>query len=92
MSGEETQFAAFKEVIFGNDKAGVKGVVKQVEDMNVTLKNIEKFMENLSGLNNFVTGVDLLKKPSLWLLAFVIGIVALFGGLKTLLGWFFVLK
>lgn len=46
------------------------------------------FMENLSGVSDLVRGAGLLKKPSLWLLAFVVGLVALFGGFKAIIGWF----
>lgn len=70
----------------------LKGMQDKDKETTDTLKRIEGFMLNLNGLNNFVTGVDLLKKPTLWLLAFVIGFVALVGGLKTLFGWFFVMK
>lgn len=55
-------------------------------------KKIEEFMENMSGINDISQGISLLKRPALWILAFVIGVVALIGGAKTLLGWFFIMK
>jgi len=67
---------------------------KQNEHLHTILVHIKtsnEFMENLSGINDVVKGVKLFRRPSLWILAFVLGIVALTGGLKTLLagilGW-----
>ena len=61
---------------------------KQNETLNTILvhvKTTNEFMENLEGINNVVKGTRLLKTPSLWLIALVVGIVALFGGIKSLL-------
>ncbi len=50
----------------------------------------------LRWLSDGSRAVGLLKKPSLWLVAFVIGLVALLGGLKALAtmvaGWFIIVK
>lgn len=57
------------------------------EILKVIGGHIEKsngFMENLSWLNDISKGTQLLKRPSLWVVAFVLGLAALFGGLKTL--------
>lgn len=64
---------------------------KTLEKLNTILihvKTSNDFMENMSGLNDFVRGTALLKRPALWLLALILGIVALFGGLKSLLLFF----
>jgi hypothetical protein len=68
---------------------------QQTEQLNTILLHIKttnEFMENLDGFNNLVKGTTLLKKPVLWFLAIVLGIVALFGGLKTILSWFLITK
>jgi len=49
-----------------------------------TLLEIKGFIENLSWLSDITKGTQLLRKPSLWLLALVLGVVALSGGLKAL--------
>lgn len=57
------------------------------------LSHVEKskdFMENLSGLNDFVKGTRLLKSPMMWVVGFIIGAVALMGGFKTILNWFLI--
>lgn len=64
-------------------------LVKEVTEIKNTLIKIEQFMENLSGLNDISAGIVLLKKPTLWLLAFVVGLLALFGGLKAILSFIF---
>jgi len=43
-------------------------------------------MQPLTDLANSFKGIGLLKKPSLWLLAFVLGVVAFLGGIKSLFG------
>lgn len=50
------------------------------------------FMENLAGVSDLVKGAGLLKKPMIWLLAVVVGFIALMGGLKTIVSWFFLTK
>lgn len=55
------------------------------KDFREGLGEIKVFMQNLSWLNDISQGTQLLKKPSLWFLAFILGIVALMGGLKALL-------
>ena len=61
---------------------------KQEDDhreFRATLQEIKGFMTNLAWLSDISKGTQLLKKPSLWLIAFILGIIALMGGLKTLL-------
>lgn len=61
---------------------------KQEEDhrgFEITLGKIEGFMENLTWLSDITRGTQLLKRPSLWVVGFVITLVALTGGLKALL-------
>ena len=57
---------------------------------NRDIEEIKEFMANLSGINDVVKGTKLLRTPSLWLLALVIGTVALLGGFKTIIGWFII--
>lgn len=49
-------------------------------------KKTHAFMDTLGWLSDISKATDLLKKPSLWVLAFVLGMVALFGGVKALVG------
>ena len=61
---------------------------KQEEDhkeFRIILKEIKCFMENLTWLSDISKGTKLLKRPSLWVVGFVITLVALMGGLKALL-------
>ncbi len=61
------------------------------EKLNTILIHIHKsneFMENMAGINDVVKGTKLLKTPSLWLIAFVVGIIALTGGFRTIINWF----
>ena len=55
------------------------------------IKKSNTFMENLSWLSDISKGTQLLKRPSLWIVGFIITLVALMGGLKALLasilGW-----
>ncbi len=80
---------------FEEDKAQFKKLNAVLESQNKdhdafkkSLVKIEEFMSNLDGINNVVKGTKLLKTPSLWLIALVVGVVALAGGLKTIIGWF----
>lgn len=43
------------------------------------------FMADLNGVKETVVGVGLLKKPALWVLALIVGIVTLTGGLKAMI-------
>jgi hypothetical protein len=68
------------------------------EKINTSLQKIDAYMErgdehiredkvfkeSLAWLSDISRGTQLLKRPSLWLVAFVVGIVALSGGLKAL--------
>lgn len=61
------------------------------EKLNTILIHIHKsneFMENMSGINDVVKGTKLLKTPSLWLVALVLGVIALMGGFRTIISWF----
>lgn len=58
----------------------LKLIASQMEKNNI-------FMENMKGFSEFVEGASLLKKPVIWFVALVIGIVALGGGIKTILAW-----
>lgn len=49
-------------------------------------KKTHDFMDTLGWLSDISKATDLLKKPSLWVVAFVLGMVALFGGVKALIG------
>ena len=62
------------------------------EEFKASLKEIKCFMENLSGVSDFVKGAGLLKKPMMIFVALVVGVVALMGGLKTIIGWFIITK
>lgn len=71
---------------------------KRLDGQDVILTKMEvymdkgiKFMENMSGINETVHGVNLLKKPVLYILAFVVGTVSLFGGIKYILSGFGIL-
>ncbi len=58
---------------------------------NDHMKATNDFMASLSWLSDISKGTQLLKRPSLWFVAFILGIVAFAGGLKALLamilGW-----
>lgn len=62
------------------------------EQFRKDLGEIKVFMANLSGVSDLVRGAGLLKAPMIWLLALVVGIVALMGGVKTIIGWFIISK
>src|SRR3990167_7888173 len=65
---------------------------KQEEDhqeFRETLKEIKSFMIDLTWLSDITKGTQLLKRPSLWIVGFVITAVALMGGLKALLASIF---
>jgi len=55
-----------------------------LERIEAHMKTSNDFMGSLSWLSEISRGTQLLKRPSLWLVAFVVGLVALFGGLKGL--------
>ena len=70
-----------------------KNLCEIKEHMKVTCSHMEKstkFMENMSGVNDFVRGTTLLKKPLMVFAAIVLGIVALMGGLRTIISWFII--
>lgn len=58
---------------------------ERFDNQDEVLERIESFMSNMSGISDAVRGVGLLKKPALWLLAFVLGIIMFTGGIKTIL-------
>lgn len=49
------------------------------------LESIESFMGSLSWLSDSARGISLLKKPALWFTAFIIGLLMLTGGLKSII-------
>lgn len=70
-------------------------ITKTLESQNTVLKQIldnqkveSSFRADLEALADFIKGLGLLRKPVLWILGFVLGVVALMGGLKTIVGWF----
>jgi hypothetical protein len=67
-----------------------KSFDEKLTSICANVKKSNEFMENLSEINNFVKGASLLKKPMIWFLAFVVGLVALMGGLKTITSWFII--
>ena len=91
MKKEPKIVALLKEHIEDDRKRFDKQEQDHAEFRN-TLKDIKCFMENLSGVSDLVRGAGLLKKPMIWLLAFIVGIIALMGGLKTIVGYFILPK
>jgi len=69
-------------------KKSSEALTNTLKEINTHMKKSQDFMENLASINDVVKAVRLLKTPSTWLLVLVLGIVALFGGLKTILAWF----
>jgi len=71
------------------ERAEIKNtLIKQVAvdaEFSKTLAEIKEFMANLQWLADSSKGVSLLRKPALWVVALIIGIVAFTGGLKALL-------
>lgn len=70
---------------------------KNFEEIRNTLQQIldnqkveSSFRTDLQALSDFIKGLGLLRKPVLWILGLVLGIVALMGGLKTILSWFII--
>ncbi len=84
---------------FKEDRANFKNIAKALEGIeaqqkignehmkisNEHMAATNTFMASLAWLSDISRGTQLLKKPSLWFVAFVIGLVALFGGLKAIL-------
>ncbi len=64
-------------------------MVETLVNINENIKKSNDFMENLSWLNDISRGTKLLKSPILWFLAFIVGTVALLGGVKALAASFF---
>lgn len=54
------------------------------EEFRTTLLEIKGFMASLSWLSDISKGTQLLRRPSLWFMVFVLGLVALLGGIKSL--------
>lgn len=76
---------------FEADKKNFKKIADDNKTQTDLLKNIEdhmkknnEFMGSLSWLSDISHATQLLKKPSLWFVAFILGLVALFGGVKAL--------
>jgi hypothetical protein len=59
-------------------------MVKTLVSINENIKRSNEFMANLSWLNDISMGTRLLKSPMLWLLALIVGLIALMGGVKAL--------
>ncbi len=77
---------------FGNIAKALQGIEEHIKISNVHMEVSNKhmeatntFMESLAWLSDISKGTQLLKRPSLWIFAFIIGLAALFGGLKTLI-------
>ncbi len=70
---------------FNNIALALKSIEAHIKVSNEHMAATNTFMASLSWLSDISQGTQLLKKPSLWLVAFVIGLVALFGGLKAIL-------
>lgn len=60
--------------------------------LNKKLDTVVQHTNNMSDFNDFIKGIGLMKKPMMWFVAIIVGIVALFGGLKTILSWFIIQK
>lgn len=66
--------------------------IKTIEDVKEVLishdEKLDKIMDSLNSISwlaDISKGTQLLKKPSLWFFAFILGLVALMGGLKALI-------
>lgn len=58
-------------------------IKKYIEVNSEHMEKSNEFMKNLSWLADISKGTQLLKKPSLWVLALIIGLAAFLGGLKA---------
>lgn len=72
-------------------------ITRNLNAQNDVLKQIlenqkveSSFRADLEALSDFIKGLGLLKKPVLWILGLVLGIVALMGGLRTIISWFII--
>lgn len=63
----------------------LQGISKYMERGDEHMKEDKVFKESLVWLSDISRGTQLLKRPSLWLVAFVVGMVALLGGFKALM-------
>lgn len=70
---------------FVEDRDFQKKSVETDIEIKESIKRIENFMSSLQGLADVFKGASLLRKPAVVVLGLVLGIVALSGGLKTLL-------
>lgn len=57
-------------------------------EMRELLNSIKESIDNLQGVNDFFKGAGLLRKPLMLIAGFILAIVAVMGGLKTILTWF----
>lgn len=69
---------------FDEDRVNFKKIDDSLNTLIEGQKITHDFMKNLSWLNDISRATELLKKPSLWIVALVLGAVALFGGVKAL--------
>jgi len=57
-----------------------------------TLKEIRDSLDNLQGVSDFVKGAGLLRRPLMLFVGLILAVVAVMGGLKTILSWFILSK
>ena len=69
------------------DRKNFEKIHDTMDCMNKKLDKIGESMENLQGMTDFFKGTKLLQKPLMIIVAFIVGIVALIGGLRTLISW-----
>lgn len=86
----EEQFLKHTEDDAKSFKALNELITTNHEEQQKVLVDIQGTLTNLAGVSDFFKGVSLLKKPLMLFVAVVIGLVALMGGLKTIVGWFII--
>lgn len=77
---------------FEEDRVNFKKIDESLGVLIDGQKKTHEFMENLGWLADASKGVGLLKRPVVWFVLFIAGLVAVTGGLKTILAWFAISK
>ncbi len=66
------------------DRASFGEIKETMIRIESHIQTSNQFMESLAWISDISKGTKLLKRPSIWMVAFILGVVALMGGLKAM--------
>lgn len=88
LNGHYLKMDAELQTHFINDEKRFSKSEEEHEEFKDSLKEIKDSLADIKELSNFFKGAGLMKKPLMMILGFIVALVSVIGGIRTLISFF----